>query len=232
MSLPTYTLADARLRVDYHLRDRDAASEAFSLFEKNVAIASHVTLMGPRLLLGDQWNTSLASLVAGTDTYALPTTSAQQYDRLKKLRLRSSGMELPIVSLEVFEGARAGDSGGRGVPQVAMVIEGESHVPALRVWPIPNAADVVEGFFTLLPESLGQVDTAVIPFDAEAFEALCYEVALELYGKMPQDERDRRKLGPDTPATWTSLIGAGIRASRQRRRRQQGGQMTLSRRRW
>jgi hypothetical protein len=233
MSLTQYTLADARRRVDYHLRDRDGASESFSLFEKNVAIESHMRLLAPRLLLGDQWSTSLCTLVAGTDTYTLPTATAQQYDRLKKLRLRSNGLEIPVVSLESFEAYREADiAPGSGTPQVAMVIEGANHTPTLRVWPTPNAADYVEGFFSLLPAALGHTDSNVIPFDDEAFEALCYEVAAELYGKMTEDERAKRKLGPETPALWGGLAASGIKASRHRRRRQQGGQTVLRRRAW
>jgi len=233
MSLTQYTLGDARRRVEYHLRDRDGSSESFSLFEKNVAIESHMRLLAPQLLLGDQWSTTLCTLTSGTDTYTLPTATAQQYDRLKKLRLRSNGLELPIVSLEAFEALRQADTApGRVTPQVAMVIEGANHTPSLRFWPSPNAADYVEGFFSLLPASLGHADDNVIPFDDEAFEALCYEVAAELYGKMTEDERSRRKLGPETPAMWAGLVARGIRASRHRRRRQQGGNEPLRRRRW
>lgn len=233
MSLTQYTLADARNRVEYHLRDRDGSAEAFSLFEKNVAIESHMRLMAPRLLLGDQWSTTLVTLVAGTDTYTLPTTTAQNYDRLKKLRLRSTGGEIPVVSLETFEALRNFDTAVvGGTPQAAMVIEGANHTPTLRFWPKPDAADYVEGFFSLLPAALAHDDAASIPFDDEAFEALCYEVALELYARMPEDDRAKRKLGPETPSSWSALVQAGIRASRHRRRRQQGGQRVLSRRTW
>lgn len=233
MSLTQYTLANARNRVEYHLRDRDGSSESFSLFEKNAAIESHMRLMAPRLLLGDQWTVGLVSLVAGTDTYTLPTATSQQYDRLKKLRLGSSGAEIPVVSLESFEASREYDTTpSRGTPLVAMVIEGANHTPTLRVWPAPIATDTLDGFFSLLPAALGHDDASAIPFDDEAFEALCYEVALELYGKMTEDERIKRKLGPDTPQTWPALVQAGIRASRHRRRRQQGGNNTLRRRAW
>lgn len=233
MSLTQYTLGDARKRVEYLLRDRDGSSESFSMFEKNVAIESHLRLLAPRLLLGDQWSTTLCTLVGGTDTYTLPTATAQQYDRLKKLRLRSNGLEIPVVSLEAFEALRQADTmPGTGTPQVAMVIEGANHTPTLRFWPCPNAADYVEGFFSLLPAALGHDDTAAIPLDDEAFEALAYETALDLYGRMTEDERARRKLGPDTPAMWAGMVTFGIRSSRHRRRRQQGGQTVLRRRAW
>lgn len=237
MALPAFTLADARKRIGYLLRDLDAGAPAFSLFEKNVAILSHVQLLAPQLLLGDQWNTSLVTLVAGTDTYTLPTTARQQYDRLKRLRLQSNGLEVPVVSLDVFESYRAGDTTAqRGTPQCAMVIEAPSAAPSLRFWPVPIESDVCDGFFSLLP--YGQTaygahdDSIAIPFDEAAFEALCYAVALDLYGKMPEEERARHALGPDTVSLWPGHVATGVRASRLRRRRQQGGQVTLRRRRW
>lgn len=233
MSLPTFTLGDARARVDFHLRDRDSASESFSLFEKNVAIESAMRLMAPKLLLGDSWSLPLFAVVAGTDTYVLPSTTAQQYDRLKMLRLRSTGQEIPVVSFVEFERFRAGDTvPSSSTPLVAMIYEGESGAPSVRLWPRPSAADNMDGFFTRLPAALGQDDGATIPFDELAFEALCYAAALELYGKLTEDERARRKLGPDTAALWGSHVASGIRDSRHRKRRQQGGSTTSRRRSW
>lgn len=233
MALPAFTLGDARRRVEYHLRDRDTGSESFSLFEKNAAIETHVRLLAPQLLLGDQWSTSLVTLVAGTATYTLPTATSQQYDRLKMLRLQSNGQEVPIVSLQVFESYRAGDtSAQRGTPQCAMVIEGASTVPTLRFWPVPDVSDTCDGFFALWPAALAHNDASAIPFDEAAFEALALSVALELYGKMPEAERGKRGLGPETTTAWPTLIAIGVKASRLRRRRQQGGQVTLRRRGW
>lgn len=234
MSLPTFTLQSALDRVESHLHDADGGSPAFSPWEKEAVIESHMRLLAPQLLLGDQWSTSLVPLVAGTDTYTLPTATRQDYDRLKMLRLQSNGQEIPLVSLQVFESYRAGDTTGqRGTPFVAMVIEAPSASgPGLRFWPVPIEADTCDGFFSLLPAEFLHDETTVIPFDQHAFEALCYAAALELYGRMPQAERDKRALGPDTPALWPGHIAAGVRASRLRRRRQQGGQVVLRRRRW
>lgn len=233
MSLPAFTLQSALDRVEYHLRDADGGSPAFSPWEKEAAIESHMRLLAPQLLLGDQWSTSLVPIVAGTDTYTLPTATRQDYDRLKMLRLQSNGQEIPVVSLQVFESYRAGDtSAQRGTPQCAMVIQQPTIAPSLRFWPVPIEADVCDGFVTLLPAEFAHDETATIPFDAPAFEALCYASALELYGRMPQAERDKRALGPDTTALWAGHVARGIRASRERRRRQQGGQVVLRRRRW
>lgn len=233
MALPAFTLADARRRVDYHLRDRDGGSESFSMFEKNVAIESAMRLLAPDLLLADQWTIGLVTVTTATDTFLLPTATAQQYDRLKRLRLGSNGTEIPIVSLEVFETYREGQTTNQpGTPVVAMVIEGESAAPSLRLWPISDRADTLDGFFSRLPAALGHLDSAAIPVDEQAFESICYSAALELYGKMPQAEREKRGLGDGTPALWPGRIAAGVRATRNRRRRQQGGQVTLRRRRW
>lgn len=233
MSLPAFTLQNALDRVESHLRDADGGSPAFSPWEKEAAIESHMRLLAPQLLLADEWATPLVTLIAGADTYTLPTTTRQDYDRLKMLRLQSNGQEIPVVSPQVFESYRAGDtSAQRGTPQCAMVIQQPTIAPSLRFWPVPIEADVCDGFVTLLPAEFLHDETAVIPFDAPAFEALCYSAALELYGRMPEEERAKRALGNNTPALWPMHIASGVRASRERRRRQQGGQVVLRRRRW
>lgn len=233
MSLPTFTLQNAVDRVEMHLRDADGGSPAFSPWEKEAVIEAQMRLLAPELLLGDQWNTSLVTLIAGTDTYVLPTTTFQDYDRLKMLRLQSNGQEIPVVSLQVFESYRAGDTTSqRGTPVCAMVIQNPTIAPSLRFWPVPIEADVCDGFVTLLPAEFAHDELAAIPFDPPAFEALCYASALELYGRLTEEERAKRALGPDSPTLWPGHIARGIRASRQRIRRQQGGQVTLRRRRW
>lgn len=234
MSLPRFTLQSALDRVEYHLRDRDGGAPAFSPWEKEAVIESHMRLLAPQLLLADEWATPLVTLIAGTDTYTLPTTTRQDYDRLKMLRLQSNGQEIPVVSLQVFESYRSGDTTGqRGTPLCAMVVgQAEQSGPSLRFWPVPIEADTCDGFFSLLPAEFLHDETAAIPFDAPAFEALCYSAALELYGRMPEEERAKRALGNNTPELWPMHIASGVRASRERRRRQQGGQVVLRRRRW
>lgn len=233
MSVPQFSLQSAVDRVDHHLRDQDGATAAFSPWEKEAVIEAQMRLLAGELLLGEQWSSSLVTLVVGTDTYTLPTATTQDYERLKRLRLQLNGLEIPIVSLEVFETFREGETTAtRGTPQVAMVIQEPSSAPKLRFWPTPDQASVVDGFFTLLPATFAHDETASIPFDELAFEALCYASALELWNRMPQGERDRRNLGPDTPALWGECVVRGVRASRHRRRRQQGGDVRLMRRRW
>lgn len=236
MSLPVFTLQSALDRVEMHLHDADGGAPAFSPWEKEAVIESHLRLLAPQLLLGDQWSTSLVPIVAGTDTYVLPTATRQDYDRLKRLRLQSNGLEIPIVSLAVFESYREGDTTSqRGTPVCAMVVQGPPSAagPSLRFWPVPIESDTCDGFFVLLPSAEFLHDeTATIPLDPPAFEALCYAAALELYGRMPEEERAKRALGPETPELWAGHVAAGVRASRHRIRRQQGGQVTLRRRRW
>lgn len=233
MAVPVFTLQSAIDRVDYHLRDGDSATASFSPWEKEAVIESQLRLLAPRLLLADQWTTPLVTLAAGTDTYLLPSTTGQDYDRLKRLRLQSNGLEIPIVSLRSFESYREGEVPVlRGTPVVAMIVQGVAAAPSLRFWPTPEAVDYVDGFFSLLAAPFNHNEAANIPLDEMAFEALCYSVALELYGRMSEDELAKRNLGPGTPALWEKHIATGIMGSRHRRRRQQSSGVVLRSRRW
>ena len=234
------TLHEAIARVRYHIRDWRVQDQAFIDPEVIVQIQSDVRFLAPQLLLGEQWTTGIVTLVPGTDTYALPGT--QQYANLRKLRKQSDGLEVPIVDLETFERIREGFvlvDGGEVL--IAMLIESAAQAISVRFWPVPGEADVLDGFRSLLPAGFYTAGTlalaalpasTTIPFDDQAFEALCYTTASNLYAKMTDEKRASNGLASDAASNWPGMASSLIRESRARRLRQQSSTHVRRARRW
>lgn len=220
------TLDEAERTVRYHLRDRNPQSEAFTSPEYFMALQSGVRTMAGELLLGETVTTSFLTLAGGTATYTLPGT--QQYRNLFRLRAQSDGQDIEIVSTEVLERYRNGDTGlasDNGPPQFAAIVEGPAQVATIRFWPTPQTADVLDAHYTLLPSAFYTAGTGAlaalpgattIPFDDHGFEALCWTVAAQLFDAMPDDKKAKLGLASGASQSWGSNAARQIRASRHR----------------
>jgi hypothetical protein len=218
------TLSDAERRVRYHLRDRNAQGQAFTSPEVVNALEANMRVVSGRLLLGEERVSALVTTASGTQFYALP--GAQTYESLQFLRFQDDGLQVQVVAPTVFESYQRTDPPSTGRPQIAMLRESALQAIEIGLWPVPDAAYVLDGYRSLLPASfftagtgaLAELpDATVIPFDDQAFDALCYITAAELFARMPDDDRARLKVAEGAANDWQGKAGELIASSRRRR---------------
>jgi hypothetical protein len=220
-------LSEAERRVRYHLRDRNPQGEAFTSPEVVNAIEANMRVVSGRLLLGEERVTALVTTANGTQFYTLPGT--QTYESLQFLKFQDGGLPVEIASPTLFESYQRTDTSGsqsKGRPQIAMLRESATQVEQIGFWPVPDAAYVLDGYRSLLPlgfftngtAALAALpDATVIPFDDQGFDALCYLTAAELFGAMPDPDKERLRLAPNASDSWPGKAAELIADSRRRR---------------
>lgn len=237
------TVAEAIGTIRYHLRDRGNVPPAFTTPEYQLELNSQMRYVAGKLLLGDELVTGIVTTVGGTPNYALP--GAQQYADMYEFRSQTFGLIVPIVSLYEFEWWRQGSTTtqvSQGLPYIATIRENAAQLLEVLFWPTPGNALVYDGYRSLIPASFytaggfamaADQNATTIPFDDQAFEALCWFTAAALFKRMPTDDRQKAQLADTTADDWPAMGGALIRASRMRRIRTMGRPMhRIQARRW
>lgn len=218
------TLSATRKRVRTILRDLDRAAYAFATPDVDSEINDAVTDMASRLRLGETWTTGLVTLVSGTDLYTL--SGSAEYGSVVRLRLASTGNEIPILSAQEFEAYRQGQTvavPASGTPVAAMLYESPTQTTRLRVWPTPNAADTLDAFFTVMPLGTSlTADASTIPFDTLGLSALAHEVAGRLSAKVTAEVLAQIGLSANAASVFFGKARDDVHASLVRRARQAG----------
>lgn len=223
----SFTLADAERRVRYHLRDRNPQGQAFTSPEVVHELETNVRIIAGAIKLGEERVSALVTTVAGTQFYTLPGT--QTYASVRYFKDQQLGLRARVVSEYEFESYQYGLSVLKPVttrPMIAMIRENASQATEVGFWPVPDMQYVYDAYRSLLPARFFNAGTGVltsspdattIPFDDQAFEALCYTTASDLFNRMPEADRQRLKVADTSAAEWQGRAAALIKASRVRR---------------
>lgn len=215
------TRVQARTKVRTFMRDRDPADYIFSSPEINVHVESTMRTLAGQAKLGQEWTT--LSVTDATDTYAMP--GSVEYAQVLEVRRQVDGHEVRIVSREVMQRLRDGDTASapsRGRPYWLTMWEDPSQSLKVRVFPWPDAAYTLDVLRSTLPAALA-TDAAVIPFDSLLSDALCYQVASELLLSMPPEQAAKRLVDAKTLAMgYAAKADALVAEHRLRRHRHRG----------
>lgn len=223
------TLANVRLRVRFHLRDRNPSSQVFSTFEVNDSIFSAMLETAAATRLGKEWTVGAVTILNATDTYSLPAGTA--HAQLLSIRLASTQMQLDLVTREQFERLRDGNTAprtsGAGVPQVFTAWESTNQTLKVQLWPWPAAGDTLDILTSSLPAAFTD-DASELPFDSYASEAASLRAAGNLAASASADVL--QKLGLGETAAQSLLSRAAKLEQKSRIRAATVGQHANSRR--
>lgn len=136
------------LRMRDILREDQNGRPVFQTAELREAINRHAHILGMELGLGTAWVTTITTLVAGTQDYALPST--YEYQSVQMLKFAVDGQELPVRSLaEVMARREGGPASGR--PQMCALRPTSTQTLILMTDTDPDQSYAIDALVSYAP---------------------------------------------------------------------------------
>lgn len=212
------TVAVAKKRTRFHLRDRDPSDYAFSTPEVERELEAAMRSVAADAKLGQDWTT--LAITTTTDTFTMPGT--EQFAQVLAVRLRSNGMTLEPLTREQFDALREGSTTAApntGTPQWYTLYETAAQALKIQVGPWPIASDTLDILCSYLPAAFVD-DTTAIPFDDLAGEALAYRAASTLAAMAPPEALAKVGLNGGVAKLYAAEADKLVARSRVRRAQQ------------
>jgi len=201
------TIAYVRLKVDLRLRQLDSKNRSYLVPEVDQAIREKYVARMASMPPSHVAEASAFTILAGTDTFTLPTTGSTYSDALDvRLQLVTTGGYLGKYTQEEFEPwVRNLTALVLQVPQIFTLWEDQRGVVHGRVYPGALADELVNVFRSLsheAPTSATDLDAAAIYLNEAACVALAADVAADLLEAMTPEDAARRRLNPAIVGSW------------------------------
>ncbi len=194
------TSAVTQYRIRDLIDDQDKERYAISSIRMATILTAAVQNLAGRTFQGMVAIPDTVSLSAGTSDYTLTGSP----DTLLQVIRQFDGLELVPRMLEEINARYGQDTdtpASRGDPQYYAAWETNAQSYILRVAPTPSVTRILLLYRTNFPASTVG-DTTDIPFSPLLLRGLEAYCAAKCALAMSQEERDRRKLGPEAISDW------------------------------